>query len=266
MFFLAGIITAFTGGLLVFLMAAIAAIEHECAHAFTARRMGYTLDKVVLMPYGAVISGDIAGISRREEACVCVAGPLANGVTALFFVALWWLYPETYPYTDVAYYVSLSLFLVNLLPAYPLDGGRMLHLVLRPLGEKKAKRICAAVTLAIAAGVLGYFIYSCFHKPAFTALCFAVLLAAGAFGGGSYKRLRFSHAKSFARGVEERRVALSADCSLQSAVRFLSPDRYLIFVLYENEEYCGELSEGEFLSALEQSDGSRLLKDCLPQF
>lgn len=266
MFFLAGIITAFTGGLLVFLMAAIAAIEHECAHAFTARRMGYTLDKVVLMPYGAVISGDIAGISRREEACVCVAGPLANGVTALFFVALWWLYPETYPYTDVAYYVSLSLFLVNLLPAYPLDGGRMLHLVLRPLGEKKAKRICAAVTLVIAAGVLGYFIYSCFHKPAFTALCFAVLLAAGAFGGGSYKRLRFSHAKSFARGVEERRVALSADCSLQSAVRFLSPDRYLIFVLYENEEYCGELSEGEFLSALEQGDGSRLLKDCLPQF
>ncbi len=266
LFLFVGVLSAFTGQLFLFLGGCLAALQHECAHAFAARRYGFTLDKIVLMPYGAVISGDISGLTRRQEFWVCLAGPLANGATAVFFVALWWLYPETYPFTDAAMYVSLSLFLVNLLPAYPLDGGRMLHLVLRPLGEKKAKRICAAVTLVIAAGVLGYFIYSCFHKPAFTALCFAVLLAAGAFGGGSYKRLRFSHAKSFARGVEERRVALSADCSLQSAVRFLSPDRYLIFVLYENEEYCGELSEGEFLSALEQGDGSRLLKDCLPQF
>ena len=124
----------------------------------------------------------------------------------------------------------------------------------------------AAVSFLCAAGVAGYFVYSCFSAPAFTALCFAVLLAAGAFGGGSYRRLRFSHAKSFDRGVEEKRIALSADCPLQNAVRFLSPDRYLIFVLYDGEEYCGELTEGEFLSALENSEGSRPIKECLPQF
>jgi len=266
LFFLAGIITAFTGGLLVFLMAAIAAIEHECAHAFTARRMGYTLDKVVLMPYGAVISGDIAGISRREEACVCVAGPLANGVTALFFVALWWLYPETYPYTDVAYYVSLSLFLVNLLPAYPLDGGRLLNAALRPLGEKTARRICMGVSLATAACVAGYFIYTCFAVPQWTAIAFAVMLAAGCFGGGSYGRISFSRKKSFARGVEELRIAISADCTAGYALSFLREDKYVVFILFDADEtFFGELSEEELLDGVQKSDYSAPLRDYLPQ-
>lgn len=265
LFLLVGVLSAFTGQLFLFLGGCLAALEHECAHAFAARRYGFTLDQIVLMPYGAVISGDISGLTRRQELWVCLAGPLANGFTALGFVALWWLYPETYPFTDAAMYVSLSLFLVNLLPAYPLDGGRILNLLLRPLGERKAKIICTAVTLTVAAGVLCYFVYSCFFVPAFTALFFAALLAAGAFGGGKYRRLKFSHEKSFARGVEEKRVALSANCPLQNAVRFLSPDRYLVFVLYEGEEYCGELSEGEFLTALEQGDCTRPIKDCLPQ-
>ena len=157
LFLLFGVLTAFTGQLLLFLIATVAAVEHECAHAFCARRMGYTLDKIVLMPYGAVISGDISGIPPKEELSVCVAGPLANGATALLFIAVWWLYPEAYPYTEAAAYISASLFLVNLLPAYPLDGGRMLKIALRPLGEKRARIVCLSVSLLISAGVLAYF-------------------------------------------------------------------------------------------------------------
>ena len=80
--------SALTGALLPFLTAIFAAIEHECAHAFVARRYGFTLDKLVLMPYGATISGDVSGISRRQELFVLLAGPLVNGATALLFVAL----------------------------------------------------------------------------------------------------------------------------------------------------------------------------------
>lgn len=263
LFLLVGIVSAFTGQLLVFFSACIAAVEHECAHAFAARRYGFTLDKIVLMPYGAVISGDISGISPKQEIAVCLAGPLSNALTALGFVALWWLYPESYPYTEAAALVSLSLFLVNLLPAYPLDGGRLLKIALRPLGEKRARVVCTAVTLLSAAGILAYFIWSCFSAPAFSALAFALMLAFGAFGGGKYSRLRFSRNKSFSRGVEELRVAISADCTVQNALRFLRDDRYVVFVLYEDEEFFGELSEGEFLSALGEGNYARPLRDCL---
>ena len=97
LFLAAGLVSAFTGDLMLFLAAAVAAVEHECAHAFVARRYGFALDKLVLMPYGAVLSGDISGIAKRQELAVLAAGPLANAATALAFVALWWLFPETYP-------------------------------------------------------------------------------------------------------------------------------------------------------------------------
>ena len=242
LFLLFGVLTAFTGQLLLFLIATVAAVEHECAHAFCARRMGYTLDKIVLMPYGAVISGDISGIPPKEELSVCVAGPLANA------------------------YISASLFLVNLLPAYPLDGGRMLKIALRPLGEKRARILCLSVSLLISAGVLAYFVHTCFSAPAWSALAFSVFLAAGSFGGGSYCRIRFSRKKSFARGVEEQRIAISAQATAGYAVRFLREDKYVVFVLFEEEEFCGELSEEEFLSGVEKGDFSLPLRALLPSF
>lgn len=266
LFLLCGVLTAFTGQLLLFLIITLCALQHECAHAFVARRYGFSLNKIVLMPYGAVISGDIEGISVKQEIAVCLAGPFINGVTALGFVALWWLFPETYPYTDVAAYASLSLLLVNLLPAYPLDGGRILAALLRPLGEKKAKRLCGAVSLVTAAALLGYFIYTCFSAPAFTALAFAVFLAAGSFGGGRYGRISFSRKKAFDRGIEEIRIAVSADCTVGGAVRFLREDRYLVLLLFQGEEFFGELAEEELLRGIEEGDFSRPLSDLLQQF
>ena len=114
LFLAAGVLSAFTGQLLLFLSAVLAALEHEFAHSIAARSEGYCLDKILLMPYGAVISGDLSGIPPKAEAKVLLAGPLANAFTALGFAALWWLFPETYPYTEAAAEVSLSLFLVNI--------------------------------------------------------------------------------------------------------------------------------------------------------
>lgn len=264
LFLAAGLVSAFTGDLLLFLAAALAAAEHECAHAFVARRYGFALDKLVLMPYGAVLSGDIAGIGKKQELAVLVAGPLANAVTALAFVALWWLFPETYPYTEAAASVSFSLFLVNLLPAYPLDGGRILHLLLSPLGERRANAVCRAVTLLTALGVLAYFIWTCFFDAAWTALVFSVLLAAGAFGGGRYARMTFSREKSFARGLEERRVVIAAERTVQDAFRHLREEKYLVLVLFSGGEFLGELSEEEYLDAVRAGRWSAQLSELLP--
>ncbi len=251
LFLAVGIFSAFTGGFLLFAAAVLAALEHECAHAYAARRYGFELNKIVLMPYGAVISGDVAGMGRRNELAVLVAGPLVSLATGLVFVALWWLYPETYPFTELAANVSFSLFFVNLLPAYPLDGGRILRLLLEPIGKRRAKIVCGALSLTIALGILGFFVWSCFSSPAFSALAFSLLLIFGAFGGGSYGRIAFSP-KRFLRGVEERRVAVEGSVCVQSAIRFLREDRYLTLILFENGEYMGEVSEEEFLAALQK--------------
>lgn len=262
LFFAAGILSAMTGRLLLFVAACLAAVEHECAHAFAARRYGYCLDKIVLMPYGAVIAGDIAGIGRKEELGVLAAGPLCNLATGVFFVALWWMYPETYPFTELAAAVSFSLFFVNLLPAYPLDGGRALGILLSPLGKKRARIVGMVCTFTVAGGIMAYFVVSCFRVPDFSALFFSVLLFAGVFGGGSYERLTFSP-KRFDHGVEERRVALSAETPAKDALRFLREDRYLTLLLFEDGAFAGEISEEEYLSALEGGGYARPLKEAL---
>lgn len=266
LFFLVGILSAFTGGLLQFISACFAAIEHECAHAFAAKRYGFRLDKIVLMPYGAVISGDVTGLSPKEEFFVAVAGPLTNFFTALGFIALWWLYPDTYPYTETAATVSLSLFFVNLLPAYPLDGGRILGIALRPLFKEKTKAVLKITTLSISAAIFCYFVYTCFSAPNVSACVFSVLLCAGAFGGGKYARLKFSHKKSFMRGLEEKRIAISSSCALKDGLRFLRDDRYIVFVVYEGEEFLGELSETEYLDALEKRSYAEPFGNCLTEF
>ncbi len=258
-----GIASAFTGDLLLFVAAVLAALEHECAHLIAARRYGYVLDRLVLMPYGAVLSGDLAGMTKREEIVVSVAGPLCNGGTALFFVALWWLFPETYPYTETAASISFSLFLVNLLPAFPLDGGRILLVLLRPIGAARARLVCRIVTFFTAAAVLGYFVYTCFSEPSCSAIVFSALLVAGGFGGGAYRPVTFSRTKDFSRGLEERRVAISSDRTVRDALRFLREDRYLTLLLFEKGEFLCEMSEEEYLAALENGDYSLPLGDCI---
>ena len=263
LFLAAGVLSAFTGQLLLFLSAVLAALEHEFAHSIAARSEGYCLDKILLMPYGAVISGDLSGIPPKAEAKVLLAGPLANAFTALAFAALWWLFPETYPYTEAAAEVSLSLFLVNLLPAYPLDGGRLLLLLLTPLGEPRARLISRIAACLTAGGIFALFVISLFSVPNFSALLFALLLFAGNFGGGSYRRIAFARGRTFSRGVEEKRVVLSSERTAGECVRYLREDKYLVLIVYEDGEYLGELTEGELFAVLEEGGYSRTLKEAL---
>ena len=63
LFFAVGVWYAFTGELFLFLISTIISVQHECAHAFAAAKLGYKLNAIVLMPFGAVIDGDLQGIS-----------------------------------------------------------------------------------------------------------------------------------------------------------------------------------------------------------
>jgi len=66
-------------------------LQHECAHSFAAAKLGFRLNKIVLMPYGAVIRGDLSGISLKVEIAV---DRRRSALTILFtaiglFVSLW---------------------------------------------------------------------------------------------------------------------------------------------------------------------------------
>ncbi len=258
LFLLFGIYYAVTGRVFLFLVSTLVALMHECGHAFAAARFGYRLDKVVLMPYGALISGDIEGIGLKDEIIIALAGPLVNAATAVFFVALWWFFPETYPYTDVAAYSSAAIAAVNLIPAYPLDGGRILYCaVAQKKGEKFAGKLARGMGLAFGALLSALFVYGCFFVSVnFTVLFFSAFLFAGALGGKdrAYLRIRADYSREMKKGLEVKRIAVRTDCTIKKMLSFLRRGKYAEFIVYdENGEYVGEVSEEEFAKILEKA-------------
>lgn len=246
LFFLAGIYACFTGSLPLYLGAVTVALQHEFAHSFAAARLGFRLNKVVLTPFGATITGDLSGIPLKDEIYVAAAGPLSNLVTALFFAALWWLFPDTYAYTDTAFYLSLYIGAGNLLPFYPLDGGRVLRAAIAmKTGEKTAEKICRGITLAAGAAVI-CLAAALFAKKTFALplIAFAVFLISGALSrGGSYEKITVDYTAAFSRGVEEKRVAVDGACTLKRALSFCESGKFLRLDVYNNGEKLFETDE-----------------------
>ena len=262
LFFAVGVFYAFKGELFLFLISTIIALQHECAHAFAAAKLGYKLNTIVLMPFGAVIDGDLHAVSLKDEIFIALCGPICNLVTALFFVALWWLVPTMYAFTDVACYSSLAIALVNLLPAYPLDGGRILCCTLTRIFKKytlseqkaelRARRICRYITLLFSLGFFATFCIQCAHRQYnLSLLIFGLFLLVGGIGNvyknAVYERMDFSVANALKTGAEIRRVAVLTSCPIKDVLRFISKGSYLIIEVYDEEEnFLFTLSQNQF--------------------
>ena len=97
LFILFGIYFVFTGKVFSFIVYTLSALIHELGHAIEAQKCGYRLFNVTLMPFGAVIKGDISGMGYLDEIRVSLSGPFVNFCIGVGLVALWWTFPETYP-------------------------------------------------------------------------------------------------------------------------------------------------------------------------
>ena len=241
LFFLFGLYFAATGKVFSFLAITFTAVIHEAGHAFAAEKLGYKLKNVCLMPYGAVISGDVSGLKLRDEIKIVVAGPLINLLLGLSTLALWWIFPETYPYTELMATANFSLFFVNLLPAYPLDGGRLLLAILSlRLKRKTAVKIARATGVALGAGMAGLFVYSLFSTPNLSILFFAFFMIFGALEVRK-ENAYFAIAESFSlekikRGKEVKTLAITADYTLKRLYPLLSDEYLYRLIVYKADK------------------------------
>ena len=226
LFFLFGLYFALTGRIFVFITYTIVAVIHEIGHSIAAARLGYKLSRIVLMPYGAVVYGNIRGLSFADEIRVALAGPATNLACAVFFAALWWIAPESYAYTDLAMTASLSIATVNLLPCRPLDGGRVLHAFLSShLSEKLADTILLVSGVVFSCVLGGIFVISCFYTINFSLLFFALFAFFGTVFAGKknrYVRIYESYfGGAMERGAEVKRIAVTGDVTVKRLVSML---------------------------------------------
>jgi Zn-dependent protease len=134
---------------------------HELGHALVARRYGIRTRRIVLSPIGGI--AQLEGMPRRprQELAVALAGPAVNFVLA---AALWLVAPVFAgaglfaTFLGSVMLANLGLGLFNLIPAFPMDGGRALRAVLAErVGSYRATEAAAKIGKAIALvmGVVG---------------------------------------------------------------------------------------------------------------
>ncbi len=181
LFFLFGIYFALTGKVFLFLNFTLTALVHETGHAIAAERLGYKMNKISLMPYGAVVNGAIEGLSYKDEIKVALAGPLANLCVCVLFTCFFWLVPEWYPYLESVVFSSLCVFAINIIPAYPMDGGRVLSATLSLFfSRKKSMLVTKIIGVLFSICLFALFIYSaCIKQINISILFFALFSLVG---------------------------------------------------------------------------------------
>jgi Zn-dependent protease/predicted transcriptional regulator len=136
-------------------------VLHEFGHALTARKFGIGTRSIVLLPIGGIASIEKTPDDPREEILIALAGPAVSfGIAALLWLVLrasgGIATPDTLSLSEGGFLqrlmlVNLLLGAFNLLPAFPMDGGRVFRALLSlRLGPLKATRIAAVVAQAAA--------------------------------------------------------------------------------------------------------------------
>ncbi len=163
---LRGDLKAALAGVTYFLTLFVCVVLHEYGHALTARRFGIRTRDITLLPIGGVARLERIPTNPRQELLVAIAGPLVNvaiaAVLALFLVLSGQsMAPEQFAEPTTLHallLVNLGLVLFNLLPAFPMDGGRVLRALLAmKMDHGRATRIAATLGrgMALVLGVVG---------------------------------------------------------------------------------------------------------------
>lgn len=150
---------------------------HEFGHALTARRYGVPTRDIVLYPIGGVARLEYMPQKPMQELVVAIAGPLVNIAIAIllspvFYYAVSGIQERGFPanesdfigdyfwFLPMLLIINVGLAIFNLIPAFPMDGGRVFRALLSSkLGRRKATRIATLLGQVLAVGMVVFGIW-----------------------------------------------------------------------------------------------------------
>jgi Zn-dependent protease len=245
------------GGILFILLLFACVVAHEYGHALTARRYGIKTLDITLLPIGGVARLEHMPRDPVQELWVALAGPAVNVViAAALFVFLWLSGGAATPFdmhlvggglAQKLMWVNITLVAFNLLPAFPMDGGRVLRALLaRKMEYARATRTAANVG-QVMAFLFGFF--GLFYNPFL--LFIALFVYMGAEAEAQAVQLQTTLSGVPVRQVMVTRfVTLGPADPLSRAVELLLAGAQQDFPVVESARLVGMLGRRELVSAL----------------
>ncbi len=264
-------VCAFVGGYLkIFLAGFTIALLHELAHVLCAYRLGVSVSRITIYPFGvaAQLSGEYIKSSEKEF-IIAFSGPFFNIISFWICVML-----EKFLSLEVLNFcidINIAMAAVNLIPALPLDGGRMLKSILTSkLGVIRAYNFMLRLSRTLICA-WGIFAVCLFFSSNFNFSL--ILISAFLFQNLSREQKSISHItlaeilnnskKLKSRNTYKTKVICATeDTFASSLLRHLSYDYFcIIHIADQNSSIIKTLSETQVLSALTTRDIRIKFKD-----
>ena len=240
------------------IMLFILVILHELGHALAARRFGIKTRDITLLPIGGVAQLEKMPEDPKQELIVAIAGPAVNIlIGALLFIALLLTGAFNSPLTQAIQdnfwmrllTANLTLAAFNLIPAFPMDGGRVLRSILAlRMDSVKATDIAANIgkVAAFLLGVAGFFFNPWLVLTAIFIWIGASSEASAAKVQASIKDLQVQDA------MMTRFFEVEANQPLQSVLQLSIQTGQQVVPVTSNGHFLGLIRKSDLLNALQK--------------
>jgi Zn-dependent protease len=259
-----------------FILAAVICVAlHELGHAFVASLYGIRAKEIILLPVGGIASIEKFPDNPAQELAISIAGPLINVLIALLLWrvtlphASFWAVPDDLnelPGRGLLYILqmgNIGLAAFNLIPAFPMDGGRILRALLGfRFNYIRATTIAGIIGKIVATIFVGLGVVT--FSPLVAIIGIFIFLSAGT--EEYYLRLR-----SLAKGVKLNEVlmydftSLQADMKVQEAAQLLINNHNNYFILMDGEWPAGALNRLEIVKAIAEMKYSQPLRSLVKE-
>ncbi len=244
---------------------------HEMGHALTAKKFAIKTRDINLLPIGGLARFENLPEDPRQELLVALAGPAVNlliaaGLYLILFSA--GSDVETVDFRTInqsnflymLFAANLLLALFNLVPAFPMDGGRALRALLAfKFNRVRATRVAAGIGQVLA---IGFVFIGLFYNPILLLIGIFIFLGAQAESSFAQTRDLLSGYK-VADVVMEEYKSLQMDDPLSKAIELLLDGQSTKFLVKKGETISGTLSRSEMVRALSEKGREASIGDIM---
>lgn len=256
-------------GILFILALFLCVVLHEYGHALTARRYGIKTRDITLYPIGGVARLERMPEKPIEELWVALMGPAVNVVIAAILFVYLYVTNSLVPFTTLTVasgsfaermmIVNIWLVLFNLIPAFPMDGGRVLRALLAMrMDFVRATQIAATIGQGLAF-VLGFI--GLFSNPFLLFIAFFVWIGASQEAGAVQVKNTVSGVPVTRAMLTDFKTLSPRDNLSQVVALILAGSQHDFPVVDANGRVAGILERDAFMKALTQHGQSAPVMD-----